>query len=264
MLRLELDGKSGAFHPNQQVSIGRDPSNDMTSRNQLVSGSHCRFSHDGSSWWIEDVGSSRGTFIDGRRVNKKQKIQGAFNVSLGDDDAGDQMRVITGGHHKRKENKTPVILAGISLALVCLAGVLAVVFWPDTTEIEAQVAASQQATETEIAEAKAQFAEQAAGASGNSPEALQQARLSTGLILVVDGEGEIIGSGSGAVVSDDGLVLTNLHVALPGTYFERTGNLELQGVSDGPGAIIGFTSTCLLYTSPSPRDATLSRMPSSA
>ena len=29
-------------------------------------------------------------------------------------------------------------------------------------------------------------------------------------------------------------------------------------------AIAGESSTCLLYTSPSPRDATLSRMPSSA
>ena len=31
-----------------------------------------------------------------------------------------------------------------------------------------------------------------------------------------------------------------------------------------PGEIVGFISHCLLYTSPSPRDATLSRMPSSA
>jgi len=28
--------------------------------------------------------------------------------------------------------------------------------------------------------------------------------------------------------------------------------------------VFGFSSACLLYTSPSPRDATLSRMPSSA
>ena len=38
-------------------------------------------------------------------------------------------------------------------------------------------------------------------------------------------------------------------------------------VALGVGVIIGaglFSITCLLYTSPSPRDATLSRMPSSA
>ena len=36
---------------------------------------------------------------------------------------------------------------------------------------------------------------------------------------------------------------------------------EIGGVAEGG---IGFPQTCLLYTSPSPRDATLSRMPSSA
>ena len=34
--------------------------------------------------------------------------------------------------------------------------------------------------------------------------------------------------------------------------------------NEGGGLGIGGSSSCLLYTSPSPRDATLSRMPSSA
>ena len=34
--------------------------------------------------------------------------------------------------------------------------------------------------------------------------------------------------------------------------------------SGGGGGSEEFSATCLLYTSPSPRDATLSRMPSSA
>ena len=33
---------------------------------------------------------------------------------------------------------------------------------------------------------------------------------------------------------------------------------------DGDGSVLTNLGTCLLYTSPSPRDATLSRMPSSA
>ncbi len=243
MLRLELDGRTGAFHPNQQVTIGRDPSNDMTSRNQLVSASHCRFTHDGTTWWIEDVGSTRGTYIDGRKVAKKQKIQGAFNVSLGDDDAGDQLRVVTGGYHKRKENKAPLFLAGAALAAVTVIGILAFVLWPDTSGLEETIAASEAATQEEIATAKAEFAAQAAGANGNSPEQLQKARLATGLIFVINNNEEIVGTGSGAVVSDDGLLLTNLHVALPGTYFERTGNPQLQGAEDGPFVIVGFTST---------------------
>ena len=41
-----------------------------------------------------------------------------------------------------------------------------------------------------------------------------------------------------------------------------TGKIEME---DGASSIlVNSDSTCLLYTSPSPRDATLSRMPSSA
>ena len=41
--------------------------------------------------------------------------------------------------------------------------------------------------------------------------------------------------------------------------------VEVLLVGDSLGMVLqGHDSTCLLYTSPSPRDATLSRMPSSA
>ena len=39
--------------------------------------------------------------------------------------------------------------------------------------------------------------------------------------------------------------------------------IELKSIEDSTGLKIKY-ETCLLYTSPSPRDATLSRMPSSA
>ena len=45
------------------------------------------------------------------------------------------------------------------------------------------------------------------------------------------------------------------------------GNIAMQEVAnstDEHTLILGHIGTCLLYTSPSPRDATLSRMPSSA
>ena len=37
-----------------------------------------------------------------------------------------------------------------------------------------------------------------------------------------------------------------------------------RGLVDEPGGYAGIGETCLLYTSPSPRDGLLSRMPSSA
>ena len=48
-----------------------------------------------------------------------------------------------------------------------------------------------------------------------------------------------------------------------GTY-TVTNVTSAQTLTQSYGAINGGSLTCLLYTSPSPRDATLSRMPSSA
>ena len=46
-----------------------------------------------------------------------------------------------------------------------------------------------------------------------------------------------------------------------GSLYTRLGELQAMTPTD---AVIAQYCDCLLYTSPSPRDATLSRMPSSA
>ena len=46
---------------------------------------------------------------------------------------------------------------------------------------------------------------------------------------------------------------------------DEEGHYELQYIKNVKGAVVGqHTVTCLLYTSPSPRDLSTSRMPSSA
>ena len=50
----------------------------------------------------------------------------------------------------------------------------------------------------------------------------------------------------------------------PAPTLERVRKLETQGIISGYHAKLNMSKICLLYTSPSPRDATLSRMPSSA
>ena len=53
-----------------------------------------------------------------------------------------------------------------------------------------------------------------------------------------------------------------LNVNLTGTFFMC--NFALPMLLESKGNIVNVSSTCLLYTSPSPRDLSTSRMPSSA
>ena len=62
--------------------------------------------------------------------------------------------------------------------------------------------------------------------------------------------------GSGVIFSYEGYIVTNLHI-LSGQNI----NVKLNNGKNYLASIIGI---CLLYTSPSPRDRTRSRMPSSA
>ena len=71
-----------------------------------------------------------------------------------------------------------------------------------------------------------------------------------------------------ALIDDDRNILTSISIAL-----EKEG-FNVQTYLDGESALIGLTRqppdlaiidiNCLLYTSPSPRDLSTSRMPSSA
>ena len=55
------------------------------------------------------------------------------------------------------------------------------------------------------------------------------------------------------------------HVPItPGEYTQLTGRAGRRGIDIEGNAVIQWSPTCLLYTSPSPRDRQKSRMPSSA
>lgn len=54
--------------------IGRDPSCDRQIDNIKVSRKHCRLFLEGNSWFVEDLGSSNGTFLNGGKVAKSKVI----------------------------------------------------------------------------------------------------------------------------------------------------------------------------------------------
>ena len=95
----------------------------------------------------------------------------------------------------------------------------------------------------------------------------------TTLVLHIDGE--LLDSPLKAVMAHDITLLSHLGVRLvlvPGLRSRINRHLKTAGIESPvidtqrvtSADVLATIRTCLLYTSPSPRDATLSRMPSSA
>ncbi len=55
---------------NNSVSIGRKSGNDLILDNPTVSGNHCKIYKAGDSYFIEDLNSTNGTFVNSKRVIK--------------------------------------------------------------------------------------------------------------------------------------------------------------------------------------------------
>ncbi len=212
-LRVSAGDDERVVYPGQRLVVGRGEDCDLVVDNSLVSRHHVAFEHDGNQWTATDLGSSRGTFIDGSKISGRKPIQGAFNMVLGDDDAGEQLRIITGGVHTKPKSKLP-LLVGAALALAALAVVVALV-------------ASRGGDDgTDLA---------------NSDEQRIAARAATGQILLLDGDRQAIGiSGSGVLIDDQGTMITNAHVAYIGTYDRRIGQEPIA--EDAPFFGIAFAS----------------------
>lgn len=64
-------------------TIGSNSSCDLVVENPTVSGRHCRLTRDGSTFVVEDLGSTNGTYVDGRRADHATTVTPADRVTLG-------------------------------------------------------------------------------------------------------------------------------------------------------------------------------------
>jgi len=67
----------------QRLTIGRKPDNDIVLDDQSASGHHVRIIQIQSVFFIEDAGSSNGTFVNGKKVDRKQLVNGD-QVAIGE------------------------------------------------------------------------------------------------------------------------------------------------------------------------------------
>jgi predicted component of type VI protein secretion system len=51
-------------------NIGRKPDNDIVLDNAAVSGHHCKMYESGGTWFVEDLNSTNGTFVNNKKVLK--------------------------------------------------------------------------------------------------------------------------------------------------------------------------------------------------
>jgi hypothetical protein len=65
------------------TTIGRRPSNSLQIEDSFVSGAHAELVFDEGSWWLIDLGSTNGTFINGRPVRQRTRVQAEDIVQFG-------------------------------------------------------------------------------------------------------------------------------------------------------------------------------------
>lgn len=99
------------------VSLGRSRSNTLVLPEALApaaSGRHAEFVHDNGTWWLADLDSTNGTYLNGARVGKAA-LSAGDRVMLGD------IELQVGFVDARPFWRTPVAMAAATL-LVLIAG----------------------------------------------------------------------------------------------------------------------------------------------
>lgn len=76
----------GTVYPleGEQLIIGRDPSNAIVINDPEVSRRHARLMLQGGRYVLEDLGSTNGTFVNGRRLSAPYVLKPGDVVSLGE------------------------------------------------------------------------------------------------------------------------------------------------------------------------------------
>ncbi len=81
--------RAGEEHPidSSALTVGRDAENDVPlMRDEFSSGRHARFDPRRDGVWIEDIGSTNGTFVNGARLTAARKLSPGDVVRIGETD----------------------------------------------------------------------------------------------------------------------------------------------------------------------------------
>jgi len=84
MLVVINDGETHTFQINEGVSvIGRHPNSDIPLVHGTVSGKHAVIVQEGDKYYLEDVGSRNGTFVNGTQLSTRSALNHDDNILFG-------------------------------------------------------------------------------------------------------------------------------------------------------------------------------------
>ena len=77
-------GNSETYQYNtDSVSIGRDPASDCHLIDDTVSANHAKLSYHHSHWWIEDLGSKNGTYLNQENADEPLVLTSGDQIRCG-------------------------------------------------------------------------------------------------------------------------------------------------------------------------------------
>jgi pSer/pThr/pTyr-binding forkhead associated (FHA) protein len=83
VIDLDSDSTRTPFNLDGPTPIGRSPENGLVLDDTTVSTFHARLWPQGDHWFIEDLTSRNGTFVNGRRLDGRQKLNSGDEIKVG-------------------------------------------------------------------------------------------------------------------------------------------------------------------------------------
>ena len=73
-----------SFDVGEGVTFGRSDGADIRVHDQFASSAHARIFDRGGFMYLEDMGSTNGTYLNGRQVKAAERLEGADTIRIGD------------------------------------------------------------------------------------------------------------------------------------------------------------------------------------
>jgi len=69
--------------PGENMVVGRAPDVNLVLNHPEVSRRHCRILREGETWFVEDLGSRRGTAVNGNRISVRTTLRPGDRIHVG-------------------------------------------------------------------------------------------------------------------------------------------------------------------------------------